>query len=334
MLSRPNKPRIPAPKIAAVIALLAWFGVLGLAAVNKQHIEDWWRLRSYDPPQAVVQIASQDTMTDYGRKIFYANQPELISKSEFAAKCPAHAEETIVLGCYHSGQGGVYLLDVSDPRLEGVEQVTAAHEMLHAAYERLSSKEKNQVNAWLEQYYKENLEDPRIKDTLEAYKGSKRADLINEMHSIFPTELPSLPQHLETYYRKYFTDRAQVANFAAQYQAEFTSRQAQIDQADNQLAELKSQIDSLEADISRQQGDIQRREQALQNLRDSGRIAEYNAGVAPYNQLIDGYNGQIARVQALIKQHNDLVAYRNAIALEESQLAEQLRPPKAQPINN
>ena len=34
------------------------------------------------------------------------------------------SEKTIILGCYHSDQEGIFVYNVTDPRLSGVEQVT------------------------------------------------------------------------------------------------------------------------------------------------------------------------------------------------------------------
>src|SRR5436190_8606187 len=117
-----------------------------LAFLNYQKLYDWSRLRSYQPPPTVATLAVQDTMTEEAKHLFYVNHPELVGDvGTFRQNCTV-AEQTIVLGCYQSGETGIYVYDVKDPRLSGVEQVTAAHEMLHGAYERLSAKEKVQVD--------------------------------------------------------------------------------------------------------------------------------------------------------------------------------------------
>ena len=71
-----------------------------------------------------------------------------------------------MLGCYHSNQDGIFLYNVQDARLAGVQQVTAAHEMLHAAYDRLSTKDKNYVDGLLMDYLQERPQDQRIIDTM------------------------------------------------------------------------------------------------------------------------------------------------------------------------
>ncbi|HXE10230.1 MAG TPA: hypothetical protein VN554_02280, partial [Verrucomicrobiae bacterium] len=138
---QPTRPRKRRGRLIAAVVVLVWLACLGMAALERQNIYDWVKLQGYQAPADIAALAQQDTMTAYGRKIFYVNHPQLDDKSNFAGKCPNNGgEQTIVLGCYRPGESGIFLLNVSDPRLNGVEQVTAAHEMLHGAYERLSDK--------------------------------------------------------------------------------------------------------------------------------------------------------------------------------------------------
>jgi hypothetical protein len=319
------------PKL--LVVLVVWLAILGLIAGIRQPLFDWWQLRGYKAPTDVSALSAQDTMTDYGRKVFYVNHPAIDSKQSFRSVCPnGGGEQTIVLGCYHGNQRGIYLLDVTDSRLNGVEQVTAAHEMLHAAYDRLSSGDRNRVNTMLQDYYDHDLHDQRIIDTINAYRKSEPNDVVNEMHSIFGTEIVSLPSELETYYKKYFTDRSQVAAFAARYQSEFTSRQAAVERYDMQLAALKQQIKATNSDLEAKASSINSEQKRLVGLRSSGNIDAYNAGVPVYNQLIDTYNAELRQLQVAINQYNQLVTTRNAVALEQDELVNELST-QATPIN-
>jgi hypothetical protein len=305
--------------------MLAVLGGLGAAALERQNLYDWWALRNYQAPPIVLQLATQDTMTPYARKIFYVNHPNIETGPNFKNSCPNDGgEKTIVLGCYHAGQSGIFLLSVNDPLLNGVEQVTAAHEMLHSAYERLSGAERQKVDAMLTDYYDHDLHDPRILATIAAYKQSEPHDVVNEMHSVFGTEIADLPSGLEQYYSQYFTDRAAVASFAARYQAEFTSRQTAVAQDDAKLAVQKTQIDSEESDLKSRLAVIDSQQAALNTERSNDDIAAYNAGVPGYNRLVDAYNSEADGLQNLIDQYNQLVTSRNAVALEEDRLASEL----------
>ena len=213
---------------------------------------------------------------------------------------------------------------MSDQRLDGVEQVTAAHEMLHAAYRRLSDSERQRVDAMLTDYYEHGLTDQRIKDTIAAYKQSEPNDVVNEMHSVFGTEVPNLPAPLESYYKQYFTNRQAVTSFTAKYEGEFTSRRDRVAQYDAQLTNLKQQIDAEEAQIDQQKTALDSQAAQLQSLRASGQIAEYNSRVGSYNQAVDAYNVLVQQTKQDINTYNDIVSQRNSLVLETQQLEQEL----------
>lgn len=304
----------------AYLFLLALLAFPVLVYFNAQALTDWWQLRDYTPPAPVARLAAQDTMTPYARHIFYVNHPDLESSAaQFRADCN-ESEQTIVLGCYRSNQAGIFVYDVQDARLAGVQQVTAAHEMLHAAYDRLSSSDKKTIDSELMDYYDNQLTDQRIKQTINDYRQTEPNDLVNEMHSIFGTEIADLPAPLETYYAKYFTDRHAVANYASQYEGEFASRENQIKADDAQLATLKARIQTEESALQAQAANIDSDRSDLDNERSSNNVAAYNSGVAAFNNEVDAYNAGIRKLRADLNAYNQLVAARNAIAQELTNL--------------
>ncbi len=313
-----------------LVFLLVCIATTVSALIERQNLTDWWRLKHYNAPQEVAQLAVQDGMTSYARKVFYVNRPNIIARSSFGSSCPNDGgEQTIVLGCYHSGQSGIDLLHVSDPLLNGVEQVTAAHEMLHAAYERLSTGERQRIDGLLQAYYAHDLHDPRILSTIATYKKSEPHDVVNEMHSVFGTEVKTLPASLENYYKRYFVSRAEVVANADKYQAQFTSRQTIVAQNDATLASLKIKINDREADLKTKLNSINNQQAILLKLRSSN-VPAYNATVPGYNQQVDAYNREADGVQSFIDQFNQLVISRNKVALEEDQLVKELLPAAAQ----
>jgi hypothetical protein len=315
-----------ASNLGVLLVLLVLFIGAAYAAFSRQAIYDWVKLRNYDPSAQVSQLATEGAFSPYATKIFYVNHPELQNKQAFIVSCPASLkEQTIVLGCYHGNQQGIFLLDVADERLNGVEQVTAAHEMLHAAYDRLSRSERTRVDGMLLRYYKTGLKDERVKSTIDAYRKTEPNDLLNEMHSIFATEIADLPKELDTYYKQFFSNRGQVVRYAERYQREFSSRHKAVEKADAQLAAVKAQIEDAQADLRNHQAEIERRRAALVAARDQNNVAAYNAGVPAYNALVDDYNVKVRSLQSLISQYNNLVNQRNAIAVEEGQLIDELK---------
>lgn len=307
-----------------VTLLMLLLAATGGLLLERQAVLDWWHLRGYTAPAAVAQLATDDTMTPAARHLLYVNHPAVTNSSVFTGHCPAGSEKTVVLGCYIGQDAGIYVYAVSDVRLNGVEQVTTAHEMLHAAYRRLSSGERKRINGLLTDYYEHSLTDQRIKDTIEAYKKSEPNDVVNEMHSIFGTEVANLPAPLETYYRQYFTNRSKVTAYTASYQGEFTNRQTQVAAYDAQLQTMGKQVDANEAQLKQDRTALDAQNAQLQAERSSGQFAAYNSGVASYNRAADSYNTLLQGTKDMINQYNDIVAKRNAIALEERQLSQEL----------
>lgn len=285
-----------------------------------QAIFDWWRLRDYQPPAAIAELASSTTMTPEAERLFYVFHPQLDDKSIFNEHC-TNREQTIVLGCYVTNQG-IYLYDVQDPRLQGVKQVTAAHEMLHVAYQRLSRGERERVNGLLQEAYAQ-VTDERIRANIQAYQD-EGADVDNELHSILGTEVANLSPALEEYYRQYFTDRAKVVAIATAYEQEFSARQKRVAQYDSEMAGLLAQIRSNEETLKQQEANLQNQRQRLDSFLASENYGAYNAGVPTYNNAIQEYNRLAQTTRGQIETYNNLVNERNRTSLEHHDLIESL----------
>jgi hypothetical protein len=311
-------------KLAALILTLALLALPFVVFFKAEALVDWWQLRGYTPPAAVAQLAAEDTMTSYSRHVFYVNHPDLESNAnQFRADCN-ETEKTIVLGCYHGNQDGIFIYDVSDPRLGGVEQVTAAHEMLHAAYDRLSSKDRNYVDGLLQDYFNNGLKDQRVIDTINSYRETEPNDVINEMHSVFGTEVANLPAPLEQYYDRYFTNRLAVTDFADGYQSEFTSREDQVKADDAQLAQMKAGIDSEEQSLQQQLQKINAARKELDEERSAGLNEAYNRDADSFNSYVSTYNSAVDKLRGDIAAYNSLVAERNSVAKELASLSKSL----------
>ena len=302
--------------------MLALVGGAVLAITHRTQLYDWVRLRDYQPPAAIGQLAADDTMTAYAQHLFYVNHPNLTANKSFFNQQCGGKEQAIVLGCYHGDELGIYLYAVNDPQLAGVEQVTAAHEMLHAAYDRLSAQQRSSVDAMLEDYYQHDLHDQQVIDEISLYKKTEPDAVVNEMHSVFGTEIASLPAPLEAYYKRYFTNRQKIAQYAASYQAAFTSRTQQVSADDTQLAAMKNQIDADQTALLQKQQALAAQQSQLNTEKAAGQVDAYNNGVGPYNTLVNTYNDAVAALRSLVNQYNALVDQRNSIALQENQLAQ------------
>jgi predicted nucleic acid-binding Zn-ribbon protein len=291
------------------------------AFIFRQDISDYLRLRNYVPPAEVAMLADSTTLLPGARRLFYVHRPELTDKTTFNTYCRGHDNEyTIVLGCYIQTQG-IYLLDVEDERLSGIKEVTAGHELLHAAYDRLSTGERKRIDSLLLSFYN-TLNDERIKQTIEVYRNQDESIVPNELHSIIGTEVRTLTTELEEYYGQYFGNRSQIVSFSEQYEQAFIERRNQIRAYDDQLSGLKQTIDSQESELKQTSQELQDQRGYMNELRSSGQIESYNAQVPIYNARVNQYNKDINNLSALIVQYNDLVQKRNSIAEEEAELVE------------
>lgn len=317
--SRPATRQWPGRLLLAVLLAL-----LALCWWQRQAISDWIQLYGYKPPAAIAKLADQTTMTHAATHLFYLNKPIIADRDEFDDYC-SEREQSIVLGCYHPAQDGIYLLQIDkDSELHGVMQVTAAHEMLHAAYDRLSDEEKQHINKQLQEFYRQGLKYKAVKREVDAYRQTEPDAVVNEMHSIFGTEIADLPTELEQYYARYFSDRQAVVGQAERYQAAFRQREAAVTRYDAQLAQLQQSISQHQGELATRSADLERRSQELEQHKRRGDVAAYNAGVAAYNQAADQFNQLLATTKQEIAEYNRIVKLRNALVVEEQELMKQL----------
>lgn len=142
-------------------------------------------------------------MSPFGAALLYRTDPQYVSQSIVDIHCDIER-----LGCLTS-KNTVFVTDNSFKPKQTV--VTAAHEMLHLAYQRLSLAEKDRIQPFLDQGIMQNS--ALINDELRSViTADERRD---EAHSLLGTEYTSIPTELKTYYMQYFTDRAKVLAAAA-----------------------------------------------------------------------------------------------------------------------
>ncbi len=218
----------------AAILLVAAFGVVS----NIRFFTDNFNYYSYRPDTTIESFVLRAGMSEKGKFFFYASQPALETAQSFNTKCGRTEEKTAILGCY-TGQK-IYIYDIRDERLTGVRATTAAHEMLHAAYDRLTVSKKEEVNRLLEAEYNALKDDQELKNRMDFYNRTQPGERNNELHSIIATEISTINPELENYYRQYFTDRSSVVALHNEYESVFTALQ-------NRADELKRQIDLLDA---------------------------------------------------------------------------------------
>lgn len=296
-------------KKSSILPLL--FGALLLAAsvalfYNKQAIIDQVTVWRFTPSSELVSLANRAGLNDEGKFYLYASQAEISSESEFNTACGSlQNERTVVLGCYTGNDGRIYIYDVTDTQLDGVRETTAAHEMLHAAYDRLSNSEKDYVDGLLEAQEK-TITDSRLLNLIAEYKKSEPNEVVNELHSIFGTEVRSLSPELEAYYKKYFANREEVVALKEKYEKVFTDLAAKQTALVNELNSIASEVNTrqkaYELALSSLNADIESFNQWAQS--GVATKSQYNAKRAELEARISGLDAERVAINAEIDSYN------------------------------
>jgi hypothetical protein len=297
--------------VAALAALLVW---APWDTERGQAIADGLVVWLEPAPTEIRQLADSTGMSEAGRLIFFASTPELDTAEAFNVHCPV--DEQIVLGCYSNRE--IYLFRVTDERLAGTNEVTAAHEMLHAAYHRLPQGERERIGALITAYVATLPQDHPLFAILETYDADDHAD---ELHARLGTEFAELTPELEAHYARYFDDRALVV-------AHYETANAALNANSARIAQLTAQLDALGADI-----DTRRRTWDAESLALDADIQRYNAaGWTPtsdreYDELnarSDAREAQRVAISRDIDRYNALVEELNRLSADSALLYDHL----------
>ncbi len=282
--------------------------------------EDHW-IKLNPPSAQAVFLADQTLMTEYGRKIFYLAEPTLISgHDKLSGLCNSHSHNnrSKTLGCFSSQGNKIYLLKVSDSRLHGTMQVTAAHEMLHYAFNRLTNEEKAVLIKDLQAVSSGKFK-KAIDNRMKVYADSGNFDKWAELHSILGTEFRNLSPSLEKYYAKYFSNRNNVVHLAELTDSQFENRRLNVKAFDNQLSELRKKVSKSRRLVEKAKGVIYHLE--IEIKRTSDRI-EANRLIANYNRALEIHAEAVKEANSAIVEYNSLVKQRNAVVGEARDMAE------------
>lgn len=300
----------------AVLVAVSW----GVIVYLPQGI-DMLRAYNYKPTEQIASINDRINLTTRGGHIFYASTPAVSGQEEFNSSCGSHERTAAILGCFYMDK--IYLYDVDNAELDGVMEVTAAHELLHAAYQRLGPFERERIDRLIEDEYQKLKDIPEIREAMEYYSEAEPGEELNELHSIIGTTIASISPQLEKYYERYFTDRASIVELNQRYvdvfnriksQSEALEKEVNAKKAvvDQRLAEYDKAKNQLEADIN----DFNRR--AGDGSFTS--MATFESQRRALNFRVDSLNAQREEVNRLVNEYNALVEELNSLAIHANQL--------------
>ena len=295
-----KKPRLGSTIFGGVMSVLL-VTVAALAFFNQQYIKDQIVVWSYTPTTALTTIEERIDLSPTGEFHFRATQPEVASSTTFNEDCPRQETASPILGCYTSDHR-IYIYDITNDQLDGIEEVTAAHEMLHAAWQRMSTEKQAEVGKLLRAEYQKHSDDASLVERMAYYERTEPGQFENELHSILATESKTLSPELETYYERYFNDRQKVVALYEQYNAVFETFNTQANTLYTELTSLGASIDSRTA-------------------RYNSDVTQLSADIAAFNARADRGEfssvGEFNRARAaLVVRSNQADADRDAISAD------------------
>jgi hypothetical protein len=297
-----DKKRSHIKLIAAIVLSGFIFIFAGWLLFNQQYVKDQVSVWAYTPTPGITEIEERVGFTDTGSFYFRVTQPEVADADTFNENCPRQEVGSPILGCYASGR--IYIYNIENDELDGIEEVTAAHEMLHSAWERMSPAEQKRLGALLRSEYA-GLVDLELKERMDYYARTEPGQLENELHSILGTEFEGLTSELETYYKKYFDDRQKVLGLHNKYDTVFKNLKAQSDALYDELVTLGKSVETRSiqytADVAQLSADIE----SFNSRADSGNFSS----IAQFNQERNALMARSNQLEA------DRISINNEIAL-------------------
>lgn len=215
LLQRREKSRIIISFIVCAILISGSFFILFF----RQRILDQITVWQFKPTAEITTLTDRLGLNDDGKLIFFASQPQLNSSSDFNNVCKRIEYTTSILGCYSNYQ--IYIYNVTDAKLDGIREVTAAHEMLHAVYQRMTEAEKANITPLLEAEYKKLSTNKDFVNLIDSYARTEPGERINELHSVIGTSVAKINPLLEDHYSQYFSDRQAIVRFYVKYNGVF-----------------------------------------------------------------------------------------------------------------
>lgn len=301
------------------------------AMLNRQLVLDQVRVWQYQPSNDIAALATNAGLSDRGRFQFYAAHPRLESASEFNSECRRAEAASPILGCYKQGEDTIHIYNVADTELDGIKEVTAAHELLHAVWARLPEAEKSRLGRLLESTY-ERVKDDAFAERMAYYDRAQPGSRVNELHSIIGTEVAEIDSELEAHYRQYFANRNKVVAAHAHYNQKFVNLEAQAKQLKAKLEAQKAVIDQRKDSYETRIAALNQKIAAFNQRAQSGDFSsqeEFRAERAKLQNEGRVLQAERRAIIGLIEQYNSDVETLNGLGEQAERLNQSLDSQKA-----
>ena len=279
---------------------------------NRPLVQDTWKGLWYEPDAKVAATRADLALTAAGERIFAATQPTLEDKDAFNEHCESQNREVSLLGCYVNGR--IYVYEVLREGLTDSNKVTLAHELLHAAWDRMGKSEKARVSELLEDVRAANAE--WFKTELASYNEEAK---IEEVWTRAGTKLKDLPEELEQAYAKYFQERARIVAFYESYQAPFQELQKRNEKLQTEILATKAEIVTERANYAASVAELDAEIERFNQCADAAGCFE----AREFEQEREKLMAEKARLEQRREEINEKIERNNrkVIEYQENQLA-------------
>ena len=270
--------------------IIGSFAVALFCGLLYHPINDTLRGMRYEPSNEMAEIMDRLELTDRGLLVFKSTQPVLQNRDEFIESgCNDVHDTTSTLGCYDSTN--IYIYNSENSELAGLEESTAAHELLHAIWSRLAFYDTARLEPLLDEVYNQNKD--KFADYMADYPDDQH---YTELHSVIGTELPAsqLPDELRAHYETFFANFDHIYSYYEQY--------------DGVLAKINAEIDALEQEIEQQRAEITKREEYYET--EANRL---NEDIRRFNQNANT-DGYFTSQQEFDRQRNLLISRQKTLS--------------------
>ena len=303
----------------AVSALMmALAGVLAWVMINREWLEDWQRGNDYQPVGEMMQIRDSLGLTERGDFLFRASTPKLAESDEFNAICRTTQDEEIaVLGCYTDKS--IYVYNIDSPELDGIKELTTAHELLHAVWARMDSDEREKLRSALQEAY--NVDAEYLSEELQTYDVAQREE---ELFVRAGTEVTNLPMELENIYGEIFKNQDAVVAFYDKYIAVFREMEAEMDTLKTEMDKIGADINNLSTEYEREIGQLNADITSFNVCAETAGCFESDGAFYTRRNELMTRQGQLNEmydsISGLIEQYNEKVEKYNADVTKTNKL--------------
>lgn len=312
---------------------LAIFLVVVIAVIvafaHKQDIQDHFSASNFNPSPRTVEVMDSLQLTQTGKRVFLASHPTVDGSQKFNEQCANvdHSEDGHVLGCFAGDR--IHLFDVTDTRVSGIVEVTAAHELLHATFSRLSSGDRTALSERLRNEYDVmSTNNPELVERMSVYEHLSDSAFANELNSVLGTEVRELPTWLETHYAKWFKNRSELVDHFDAYHSVFLELQDQAEGLQAEMSTLRSDVeqrnsnyDAAVKQFNRDAAEFRARNERFEFSADP---AEFDRIRAELSERRSTLQTTLARLQADIDHYNGLRKQLQELSQVSAELAGKL----------